>query len=273
MTLQIFAGWDFARIGTFSLVIDDTGTTDTIAFTEGTYAHVDMSTPLSDAGYGADLYTDFATALQTSLNASSNLAGTYTVELTKSTLIYTISCDVNFSIRSSTNTVARQILGLNPLNLPTTAATSYDATRTPYYAIEGAAGCRSSDSGLYEPDDIVDEDETEEGYAVSLGIGTSPKYLDFELMTEERASTFKHEASSSTPWTFQHMFEHCRNVHPFQLEDDSDDMVLFFRDSRAHFQPRRQASDWDAIWNIPFECRHIGYVEGLGLGGGGQGFP
>ena len=57
------------------------------------------------------------------------------------------------------------------------------------------------------------------------------------------------------PWTWEHLFEHCRTVYPIKVvdSDNYDDVEVFLRPEGAVFNPEAQTPDYDAQWHIPLQ--------------------
>ena len=257
MTLRIHAGWDFAQIGSGIFGFDDSGAGAVITYATGTYCHIGINSVM-----GGTSYDDFATQLQTALNAHAGLDGTWTVAFSTSTLKYSITCDENATITASTNALACQILGIPIASLPIslTANVAYVSDYQVYYSLMGAQGCRSNDSGIYEPRDVAVDAEDDAGSHYGIAITTAPQYLDFVVPMEAKAATYTRSAVTAVPWTYEHFWKHCRVSEPFAVVDDADSLVLYLRASGASFVPRRQVADWDGAWNLNFATRYKGHL-------------
>lgn len=257
MSLVYFPGWNFASIGTFSLEFTVNDGTFTAEITSGKYAHSTMATVM-----GSD-YTAFSSALQTAMNATAS-ARTFTVALSTASFgyQYTITPDAGtIVITNSTNTVAKNVLGFN--SLPTGAAASISSQICPYYVIVPSVAARTSVSDDYEPGDLAYDAEADDGSSYGISRTSAPTYHDWKQCFESKAKTFIRSASTSVPWTYQHMFRHCRNVEPILVTDadggaTSDDMVVKLRAEGAVWHPERNEADYDGEWHVPFMTRVLG---------------
>ena len=267
MTVRIEAGWDHDVIGTATITIDDpTDGQWSVSISTGTYSHQDLS-----SATGASTYTDFATALQTAMNASGDSTDTFTVSYSTSTLRYTITSNGsrNFTLKDPTATTARKVMGqilgftseaVAGSSSPTDAVTG-DAL--PWYIISPAVGALSDRTDDYEPSGIAIGDETEDGSHYSIARTASPTYNDFAIMLEGQAACFKRDATNSSPWaypwTYQHFFEHVRSIEPFLIVDSdaSENTVHMLRPGSANWNPDRRESDHN-LYDIRFDT----YVEG-----------
>lgn len=219
MTIQVYAPWDFARITTGTLVLNDAGPeTDTaVSFTSGVYTHYVF--------YYGETATLFENALATALNAATGVgAGTYTVAFNSTTLKYTISNDTaNFSMTftGAAGTVMQRILGFSGNK---TGAATYTSDDQVYYAIQGTLGHKAAignDPIEYEADDIGEVGEADDGTSVGISRETAPTYMDFAIPWEVVEVTHASHATTETPWTWQHFFPHVRGHHAFLVVDSN----------------------------------------------------
>lgn len=258
MTLRIDAGWDFDKVGSFSLQFTDSGGSDTITISTGQYCHTDITSVM-----GNGVYSDFATKLQADLNASGTLAGAYTVTYTGGTTAafasgsegYRIQCDENFTTADPSGTLAGQILGLTGA-VGSTQDKWCDVR--PYYTVVASGGAKSAVTDDYEPDNVADGGWSLGGSHYTVSAQTAITFHDFDLQYEAKAATFKRDAVASVPWTYQHLWEHCRGDEPMLVADGTDDTVHYLRPEGAAWKPARAAADWDGAWSIPF----VTFMEG-----------
>jgi hypothetical protein len=250
---KIYAGWNFSSLGTGTLEWTDSSGTFSVSFTTSTYAHVDLQSVM-----GTGLYDDFATALQTAMDASAS-ARTFTVTYSTSSMAYTIAPNSGtIVLTTNTNTVMRNILGYN--SLPTGAAASTSSQIRPYYVIDPNIDGQSSVTDDYEPSGFSFDGETDNGYSYGISRETAPTYYDWVQMMEPKEVVFTRAATSSVPWTYQHLFAHARNFEPIYYENTAnlDTAVHLLRAEGAHWAPQRVTADYDGQWNIPFRTRVVG---------------
>ncbi len=264
MALTYYAGFDFARLGSFSLVVTtDEGVPRTITTTisSGTYAHVDMQSLT-----GTGNYDDFLTILTTAMNAAAATAtptpsartfnnnsfgsGIYGLEVNTGTIVVT----------AATNTVAKNILGIT--TLPTTAALTVVSQVRPYYLLVPAVAARSNVTDDYEGGEIAYDGEADDGSSYGISRITPALYHDWVQAMESKPACFKNSATAAVPFTYQHMFQHCRNIEPIYVLDSeaavgTDNMVVKLRADGAAWKPARVAADYDGLWNIPFNTRVV----------------
>lgn len=254
MSLVLHAGYDFARIGTFSAFFDDSGAGATITFSTGTYANVSFAPATDITGYDADAITAFKDALETALDAAGGLNGNYTVSFDASTLKYRIQSTVAFTIASA-NTVAQRILGMTGASQSSTTDVTF--TNAAWYSIDSAAGAKT-DPHEYEPAGLAGDGAADDGTPAGWAQTTFPRHADWELAAEPLAKVWTREAASTQPWTWERFFEHCRTVNPFMTVEGIDFTTHMLREQGAHFDPVRMAANYDGVWSIPFRTRILG---------------
>ena len=254
MTCYISAGWDFAKIGSFTLHVQELdGDSRTITYTNGRYCHVDISTAVLDSSD----YGDFATRLETSLNSGGGLllSGSYTVTYNQATAKYTIVCDESFRLGTGTNLLARDTLGID--SSPTNYGLSYTSEERCFYALIGNVAGISDDTGVYENGTAASDFEADSN-AVHYGLSKAsrPLYREFKIPMEPKERTYKQFATddvSTIPWSYEHFFEHVRAFEPFYVNTGIDDFACRLRARGAAFKPERVVDDWDDRWTIPFK--------------------
>lgn len=198
----------------------------------------------------------YASALETSINVAAGIAswpGSFTVAAPGSSGGYAIaySGGANFSITWSA-TAGRNLLGFTGNQ---SGAQSYTGSATPTYMVISTLDYPSNDTTNYEPEAIGNHSISDNGSGYGISRTTSPLYRDFSQEYETKAKTLRLSASSSHPWTFQHLFEHCRGVWPFVLYIvDQRQEVFSFRTEGIPFHPERATPGNDAQFHIPFRC-------------------
>jgi hypothetical protein len=254
MAILVAAGWDFARIGAFSVQVTDAGGSNTIAFALGTYSHVDISTVVTD-------YASFPVALQTALNAATNLTNTYAITYNAVTNRYSFSATGGAWSFASANAVAQRVLGLDVAAGNSTAGPffyTYAPVNQPYYGILGEMGAASNKTDDYEPNAITEGAVADDGTPYAVSVTTAPVYCDFVLPLEPKAKTHERAATATVPWTFQHFFRHVRGSEPFAVVDDIETTVHKLRADATHFRPQQVTVDYDDHWNVPFQTHVLG---------------
>lgn len=248
MTLRVSAGWNHSVVGSFSMTITgSTGAAFTVTITTGQYAHETMASVLT-------VYTAFAAALQTAINAAAT-AGTYTVSYSTTTFAYTITRDSG-TFTATLNTLARRILGRTADYTP--GAISHTSTVRPYYVIDSTAGARSNVDDDYEPDGLVEVAETDDGQVYSVSRTAAPTYHDFSLEFEPKSAIQAYAADPAKPWTYKHLVQHCRSTEPFLVVDDVGSSVHKFRGESASFKATRLKADYDNHQSIRFNTFLLG---------------
>jgi len=256
VTLRLEAGWDQTEFGTATIVIAGTS----VSVSTGKYSHRDWSSLPRVA-----LYTDFATALNTAITGAgiggisvsySTTTGLYTMAVSGGPFVFTAGADEIDGAHMRMG----QILGLTT---SPGSSNAFSSDATPYFQINAAMGGAAQATDDYEPSSISETSEADDGSSYGISRVTAPVYSDFVAMFEPRAAVYERAADSSAPWTWEHMFRHCRVVHPFLVADDFDEQtVARFRAGSDNSTPKRVNADWRELHNIAFKTR----VEGRLLG-------
>lgn len=258
MTLIAYSGWDFARIGSFSIAYTQ-GAPFTATVTTGSYNHIDLQSVM-----GSGSYDDFATQLKTAMDTAGG--GTWTVTWSTTTLTYTISNASAFTIDAGTNTVAKNVLGFN--SLPTASATSRQSQIRPYYVLAAQQGAlayttfstvplKSRVTDDYEVAGVTSTRIADDGTAYSLSRSTGHKQHDFSVRMEAKDIVYTREALTSFPFTWQRLFEHARGTEPITVVESETTVHKLLGDG-ASFAPEREMAEYDELWAIPFRTLMVG---------------
>ncbi len=147
------------------------------------------------------------------------------------------------------------------------SAASHTSDITPLYVIAPTQLQVSFPSPSYEPDAIGGHIVTDTGQSHGLSAYDSELYRDWVQQFETLAKTERDEAASSHPWTFLHLFEHCRTKLPFVVSDggfattSTDPEVFMFREDGASFVPERATPGNPDQLHIGFRCSVQGYLR------------
>lgn len=258
MSLYIYPSWDFARIGTLTFTLDDDGVAGDVTFSTGVYAHLDYST-VAPTVTGA-----FKAALQSEMDTISGGAGTYSVTYTAATRKYTIAYSAgNFSLAFSgaAGTIAKNVLGFTGNK---SGAATYDSDIAVYYAIAGTEGAQT-EVYEYEPGDIADVAEGDDGSTAMIARSTAPVYYDATIPYEPKAIVYTHHVVAANPWTWQMFFPHIRTGnHHFAMSDSGtgDITVHRMRKDGVSFAPELVTGDkaYQEYLHIPLRTYMIGRV-------------
>lgn len=254
MAVHYYGGYDFGRLGTFSASFQEGGGPVAITFATGRYAHRDFSSVL-----GTNEYAGFGPALKAALDASA-LAGTFTVSWSSSTY-WTISSTVNFSI-PTWNTLGGNILGLTGGTFA--SAASHSSFLVPHYFFNATIPSRSNNpNSPREPDAIAEDAEAGESTSYGVCSPDVPSYRAWVQMFEPKTKALKQyapvAAAGVATWTMEHLFEHCRNVEPFGVEDTFGNGV---HKLRAHACTKNEITqavgNQDTYWHTQFATRYLG---------------
>ena len=203
-------------------------------------------------------------AIQTAADAA-GWTSTWSVSQTASTWAYNIwdTTSTDFAVAFANNTT-RRILGFAD-DTDLSSEYTYTGTNTPTYSLLSTASCLSDVTDEYEPGNVAGLAVSDGGDAYGVARTQSPIYMDFTLQFESQAKSFVRCAATSHPWTFQHLFQHCRTVYPFGVNyldlNGTDIPVLTMRPDGSSWAPRRAAPDWNAYWHIDFKCLLNGWYQ------------
>lgn len=234
------AGFDVGVTGAMSVIVE--GNTATIS--SGRYCHSDLAAVL-----GSGEYTDFATALQSAILSASGAGYTVTYSRNSGSPIYTIShASTPFATAFTGDAGTRMA---NALGMESGAGQmSYSSVARPYYVMIPANGCRSEATDDYEPDGLVVGDYTLGGGFYSVSFDDPITFNDFAFSHEAKSATFIRAAGAGVPWTWQHLWRHCRGDQPFLVDIGDDDDVMYLRPEGGSFAPERVAADYDDYWTV-----------------------
>jgi hypothetical protein len=249
MVMSLHAGWDFSRIGPFSMEVREGGAPQTATISTGKFAHLAI-------GSG---YSLFATQLKSTLDATS-LAGVFTVTYSAATNRYTISSTVAFRITAITpgTSVASQLIGLSADEGVT--ALSRSSTRDVWYSVPAVTDGREDDSDVREPPGISSDAVANDGTHYGVSRVTSPKERDFTLAFNGKTRTFRNSETATLPFSLERFMEHTRVSNAFGVYDSitTTGTTHFHRADGANFAPRRRIANNDLYWDWPFKTRQVG---------------
>lgn len=283
MANRYFAGFDVSALtslGTITLstagksdvVITLSSVTDTAgdSSTTSLFCHpLAFASGTSQGSGGASVLQEwsavsYATALQTDLQAEAT-AQSWTspsnINVTSSaaTGLYTIAYSTaNFDIAWSA-AAGRNFLGYSG---DVSGATSHAGDQTPTYVIAPTLTDVSDPTTNYEPMGVGSRAIADDGSGFGIARTESPLYRDWVQQFETKAKTLRLSAATAHPWTFQHLFEHCRTVYPFYVTSSfnagSNYESFVLREDGAFFKPERATPGNDAQFHIPFRAHVVG---------------
>lgn len=271
MSLRYEFGWDFAHVTDVSVPGSDDGGAFTLGFSSGTYCHTDLSSVT-----GSGTFTDFASALETELNAESGGAGTYTVTYAAGTG-YTVAYDNgSFSLTLAGSDERAQLAAILGFSGSVSGSASYASDMRPKYTIRPAIEARTQLSDEYEPDDVAAAGVADDGTRTHIARDTAEIWVDWTQVAEietvpanwEDAGTppYKRQVDAGTSaddvsWSYQHAFEHVRKGHhPFLVVDSgtSESAVFLMRAEGMGFRPARWTGQDQPIWSVSFKGSLLG---------------
>lgn len=270
-TLYLSTSFDVDEVSgeALSVAVTDTGGSDTITIASGLLTHDDISSVDSD-------YSTLSSTLQTALNASGTLNGTYTVTWNGATG-YTVACTETFSLTFSGDAAVslRRALGLTGNK---SSASSYASDTRPWYMVHPVIGGRTSYRPTFEVPDVVAEAVADDGTAAFIAKVTADKLAEWTHVAELEVSPvsfedpgtpiFADDADAGTSaddvsFSWEQMFEHLRShEHRLIVRDTgaSTTEVYTVRADGMFFNPTRWSGADFPLWQIPMRCRKIGAV-------------
>lgn len=145
-----------------------------------------------------------------------------------------------------------------------TSGTSHVGDLTPTYWIRATQAGRSDDAeGDFEPGEIADISIADDASDFSgVARTTSPKYRAWVQQFEVKRKVFKAFQDGTDRWTFEHLFEHCRTVRPFIVDDGEEKMACVFLSEGSAFRGKQRPGGPgdDVQMHVPFLVWHAGEV-------------
>ena len=216
--------------------------------------------------YGYMSRRSFARALQADLRAAMDgtwTPGSFTISWSRTTGAYTIAYSSAITVTWSTSG-GRSLLGF-AADVSVAAASSTGTV--PTFCIEPTLDTVSRDTLNYEPSAIATRAVTDSGQGGGMARTVSPLYRDWvqEFETKEKTSRL-HKTGR---WSFQELFEHCREGFPFAViagfgESSSDyDEAFSLRTEGTRWaaDEMRATPGNDSQFHIPFQTIVEGYFR------------
>lgn len=216
-------------------------------------------TPWGDAWPG-QAYEDFGLAVKNAFDSATGT--TFTVSLSSTTGLFTISRSTNFTITFAGSGSDPLALALG-FNGNKSGASSYTSDKLPRYVRLSTIGGRSNVEGPYEPDDIAEMSVSDGGDDFVVTRKTN-EYLMSWVQQMEPKSAIYDSCTSHAYTAWDRWFYDIRGTHPFYVNDTLEDAPLgaYYRltGKGASFRPRRVTADYDDLWIVPFEAHWLGLV-------------
>jgi hypothetical protein len=211
-------------------------------------------------------YTAFSAAVKTAFDAATGAtwtvnfdetAGLFGLSKTGGAVALTFSTAADLRLRAALGFASDQ-----------GAATSFQATVVPHYAMFSVISGRTDVQGAVEEDDMAEESVSDGGVDYVITRKTRADLISWKQAMEPRSSVYPFaRRTSSTPlaWTWQEWFRHCRGTHPFLVVDalEGEPAGAYYRYTAkgASHRPQRVAADYDDYWLIPHEARWLARRE------------
>lgn len=256
MALHIRAGFNLTDANYTLDVVETGGNTFTVSMTSGTH-FLDITAAAASGDHSSLVtgYTSFLATLEAALDSGgAGGAGAYTCSFSTTTERVTIahSGAASISAVSLTPTLRGTYIGQTGVK---SGALSHEMQVAPYYWINGTIGywARYAEYEAKEGTayDVIAHSARPHGIARSV----APVHLDMTVPLEPLAVVYSHQAAAATPWTWQDLFAHCRNVEPLSIDDGSFIHYTRLREDGAAFVPKAISSDYIGHWDIPLRMR------------------
>ncbi len=242
------------------------GTADATTFwvwEAGTFHCVDHS-PFAQARFRRFSATTWAGAVDAALKASAISAG-WAAKIpsctwSKTTGFYTFAVATVTSAITWSAVPGRSLFGFAGNSA---TASSHTSAIMPTFVINPTLPAVSVPEGgthlEYEAEGISDSVSSDTGDTFSIARYVAPLHRDWLQQFETKAKTVRLSADESHPWTFQHLFEHCRGHFPFIVygggfNDTDSNLVFTLRGAGTSHRPVPAAPGWDGYFHLGFQC-------------------
>lgn len=205
MTMYLATSFRMERIGTATITWGGSA----VSVSTGHYCHLDLSdydsacTSFAAALQAAAVAAGFASALVT----YSHTAHAYTLRNGGGAFALAFPS-------STAGALMARILGFDPTT--SASATSHTGTVRPYYVIVPSKDGRSRYSGLRQVARSMRR-QADDGRGFSLSTSDAVYTGQWEHWHESLAATFTHSATSSVPWTWEHLWTHAGRWQEYVL--------------------------------------------------------
>ncbi len=220
----------------------------------------------------------FALAVQTALNTlatAESWAFSPAVIFSATTARYTFQMSSGAITLAWSTAAGAALFGF--VHATTSSAASHVGTRTPTYCVLSSmplATPKVSDpSPTYEPAEVANLAIGDDGRGYGISRFASPIFQDWKQEFESKPRTFREYATTTDPWTFEHLFEHCRTLYPFYVslggfesgELSYQPRVFMFRKEGAFrdWKDSRASIANDRYFHVPFRCKLEGKIQEL----------
>lgn len=256
MALTVQSGFDLADEGSYVLnVVETGGNTFAVTIASGTYFLA--RTAAAATGDHASLvtgYVNFLTAVQTALNAGTDGGSGYTVTLSTTTNLVTITrtSAAGVSAVSLTPTSRGYLLGHTSVK---SGALTHAMDVAPRHWLNGAIGFWAGYLEREDNEDVATDVIAWSGRPHGIAREGVPVLLDMSIPLEPRAMVYRDRAAAASPWTWEAMFRHCRNVRPLAIDDDEFIHYCLLTDKGSAFVPTPRSKDYVGHYDIPLRMR------------------
>ncbi len=244
------------------------------------YIYTRSPAPRAPASFNYHSRQSFSSAVQNALNDLATAEGwgfSPAVIFSATTARYTFQVASGAIALAWSTAAGAALFGF--VHATTSSATSVTGTRTPTYCVlssQPLASPKASDpSPEFEPAEIANLAIGDDGRGYGISRFASPTIQEWTQEFESKERAFRANATSTDPWTFQHLFEHCRTLYPFYVS------LGGFESGELSYQPRvftflksGAFRDWkdsrasranDRYFHLPFRCKYEGKLVELAI--------
>lgn len=194
-------------------------------------------------------------AMTTAMTAQ-GWAGDANFSWSATTGLYTLSWSGGNTTLSFNTTTGRELMGFTGNK---TSAASHTSDQMPWFVIVPTLTAVSDPTTNYEPAAIGNRISTDSGAGMGVARYNSPLHRNWRQEFETREKMLRMSAASTAPWTFQHLYEHCRGRWPFvvydgSFHDSSQPEVFSFRTDGIPFEPKPATPGNGSQYHIEMRC-------------------
>lgn len=262
MTVLYAAGFQVSADAAMTCDVQAAPATITLGtYLPGAYSTANVTTnAIPGVAYARTAYTGFAAAVKAAFEAAS--PSTFTVTLSSTTGLYTISRSTNFTLDFAGPSALRLRAALG-FSGNKSGASSYTSDYVPDFVMLGAIGARSQVTNLQEDDDVGEESVSDGGDAEVITRKTDEFFSTWAQTMEPIAAVYRRSraVAGSSAWTWEDFVKRTRGAHPFMVYDSTTTPTTTlhrFTAKGASFRPERVTADFDDQWIMRFATRDLG---------------
>jgi len=206
----------------------------------------------------------FLDALQDALKEKTDAAGwgtyiDFVVSLTTSAKLTIRPHDLSTNIYIQVQNADTQWILGHSTTYNATATTGREGLYYMKYLVPPAIQYISDVKGPYDAESISSIATPSSGiFPYGLSRGYCEQWFDFSQVGEPK-NRIRDYLSTSYPFGFGFLFEHCRQGYPFIVYGwDTYSPICFLRDGQ--YEPKRMFADYDDLWRVDFKTIYAGQI-------------